>query len=74
MEVRGNLGDFREGINAGKRKDQGESEWTKNRKGEKRGGDRRCRSCVNRLLVNTFVDDCCSLFLTNSLLCKSVHV
>lgn len=33
-----NLGDLREGINAGKRKDQGESEWTKNRKGEKNGG------------------------------------
>lgn len=35
MKVRGNLEDFREGINAGKRKDQGESEWTKNRKGKK---------------------------------------
>lgn len=32
--------DFRDGINAGKRKDQGESEWTKNSKGEKSVGGR----------------------------------
>lgn len=66
--------DFKEGINAGKRKDQGESEWIKNRKGGKRGGDRRCRSCVNRLLVNTLAGDCCSLFFINYFLCKSMHV